>query len=358
MRIDYFAKCSKDHAGVIKKINNTVSAFKAKGYVSYAIIESKLGLKGTILIAKNMISSDAEVMLLRSLGYNMILLFPIFIWLRLRGKKLILDVPTPCTNQVHEIYDSNEIGAISKYIRIFLLVITFPTVTWLFNRVLQYAPESKYFSFGASNKSVLISNGIDTKSNKKRSTIPVRDREIRLIGVGSLGFWHGYDRLLTSLNNYEKARLINSNLPIIKFTIVGEGAAKSQLEDLIEPLGLRNLVEFRGHLIGDDLDKEFSNAHIAVGTLCGYRKGLHYASELKLREYCCKGIPFIQSLEDGDFPSELSFTWNVPNDDSIIDLENMVRWFDSIDHDKSYIDIRKYAELHLDFSSKIEFLIP
>ena len=146
MYIEYFAKCHSDHAGVYNKIINTVEAFKERGFVATAIIERKLGISGTLSIAKRMVKSEADIILLRSLSYNMLILIPIFLYLNFKKKKLILDVPTPTTIQFSEIKDS-ELSEINKNIRLAILVVTFPFITCFFFRVLQYAPESKYFNF-------------------------------------------------------------------------------------------------------------------------------------------------------------------------------------------------------------------
>lgn len=357
-KIEYIAKSSIDHAGVVKKIEQTVSAFNASGYPAKSNITNTLGIMGSVEVAFKLLKSKSEFIILRSLSYNLLLLIPILIYKRLTGSKLILDIPTPAFNQKKEIIES-ELSILGKLIRLALLHLTFPVVSWFFNRVLQYAPESKYFMLGCKYKTNFITNGIDVSSVKKRASAPNwPSTKFQLIGVGSLAFWHGYDRILNSIAVYEKnVRAIKPELPEVHFNIVGEGESLAELQKLAKSLDIEHLIEFSGYLIDGPLDFAYEKAHVGVATLAGFRKSLTVASELKAREYTSKGLPFIMALQDIDFGEQCTFVKHVSNDDSLFDIEELICWYTNTIRSISMLSIREYAENNLDLPKKIKKII-
>jgi glycosyltransferase involved in cell wall biosynthesis len=64
-----------------------------------------------------------------------------------------------------------------------------------------------------------------------------------------------------------------------------------------------------------------ARADVAIGTLSLYRKGMHEASPLKVREYLAYGIPVIIAYQDTDFMKEnYSFILQLPNSEDNISL--------------------------------------
>jgi hypothetical protein len=96
---------------------------------------------------------------------------------------------------------------------------------------------------------------------------------------------------------------------------------------------------------------------LAVGSLALVRKNLNTASELKSREYCAVGIPFIVVGDDPDFGDEAKFRIQLANRESIDDLVEFFEKFTPNLIDFSPEEIRSYAENHLDFSVKIRQII-
>lgn len=103
-----------------------------------------------------------------------------------------------------------------------------------------------------------------------------------------------------------------------------------------------------GYKTGDELDCLYQKVDIAVASLGLYRVGLQSVSMLKTGEYMAKGLPIITAsdidiLEDFDYPYNCKFS----NDDTYIDITQMIRFYDSLykKYSKSQLanNIREYA---------------
>lgn len=191
----------------------------------------------------------------------------------------------------------------------------------------------------------VISNGVNVSNFKVR--IPSRDANgtLRILAVANFNRWHGYDRLLDALPEYDgKDR--------IQVFFIGEGPEKDNLVRRAASLSLNN-VQFLPPMKGDELDVMFDRCDVALGVLAIQRKGLDEMCPLKHREYCARGIPFIFSGVDPDFPPGISFIYHIP-DNKPIDMKGLFEFVKRIrewkDHPQA---IRKYAEENLDWSIKM-----
>jgi len=201
----------------------------------------------------------------------------------------------------------------------------------------------------------VLTNGINVDSYPLKSYIPFSGKELNILFVASnTSRWHGLDRLLQGLYNYRG--IVN-----IKLNVVGE-VTKDILE-MSSSLGLRNNVVFHGIKLGKELDELYDISHIAIGSLGIHRKGLKYASTLKVREYMARGIPFIISHIDEDIDNDFPFCLRVPDNDEPIDMDLILKFTENIY--KSYVDfpqiMRKYAVERMDYKVKfkkfIDFII-
>lgn len=191
--------------------------------------------------------------------------------------------------------------------------------------------------------SIRISNGIDPvkfplkkASNKNKNTL-------NLIGVANLMYWHGFDRVVRGLSNYYQS---NYNTKEIFFTIVSNtnNAETKKLKKLVEELDLSDRVFFKGALFDEQLDELFHVSDVGVGCLGCHRKGITYIKSIKNREYCVRGLPFTYSEIDSDFEN-LNFILKSPANESAININNLVEFFDN--NDFSPIEIRNYATKNL-----------
>lgn len=174
---------------------------------------------------------------------------------------------------------------------------------------------------------------------------------LRLVAVGNWSFWHGLDRLLHGLAEY------NEKEPKWEITlrIAGEGRASASLKQLVRRLNLEGQVRFYPALQGKDLDDLFADCDLGVGTLGMHRKGIWIDSSLKHREYAARGLPFLLAASDLDFPPHLPWVKYVPPADTPLDIEAIVAFYETLQGSNNlHCDIRAYAESQLSWERKFE----
>lgn len=172
-----------------------------------------------------------------------------------------------------------------------------------------------------------ISNGIDTDSitpHKKSSN----DNSISFIGVALLAKWNGYDRLIKAIKRYNS----EENSLKVQFHIVGNGDIYDELNQQINEEQLENCVFMHGYMSGKELDDLYNQCDIGVGTLNPSRKYKnHIMSSLKTKEYTAKGIPFIKGDIDDVFDkNNPDFVFNVSDDETPIDINKIVEWYNTL----------------------------
>jgi len=204
---------------------------------------------------------------------------------------------------------------------------------------------------GITNKPhITLGNGFDVASVHVRDPRQYDNTELHLLCVANVSKWHGLDRLLKGMAEYP------GNTRII-FHIAGDGDEIMSLRQLVEKFNLWNQVIFHGFKTGEELDTLFNTCHIAVGSLGIHRKGLTQTSELKAREYCARGIPYIIACADPDFPDDFPYIHRVSPNDSQIDIEKIIEFAQMVcadpDHPRK---MRAYALEYLDWDVKMKTL--
>ena len=199
---------------------------------------------------------------------------------------------------------------------------------------------------------LILGNGISI------SLLPISRRPktmdvLNVLCVAKVDIWHGVDRFIRGI--HECQNLIN-NIPII-LHVVGDGPELLHLKELTTELNLQDRIIFYGFKSGKELDEMFDMCHIALDALAGFRKGLTETSSLKSREYCSRGIPFIASSKDADFPDEWEYILKIPDDETPVDMNMVIafanRMMADLEHSQK---MRRYAEEHLDWMAKMKVL--
>lgn len=347
----YCCRISDNNKGVEKKVMNTVNAIAKHSTASRALVIRKKGILAHIELGLKLFTLNEKIILLRATPYTMLLMFPGLLYLRLLNKKIIIDVPTPFTNVVQEVKGAN-IGFVKKRIMIVIMYLTLPFSLFPVHRVLQYSKESKWFSFGIKKKMLEVGNGIDVESIPyKENKSSIKNNYIHITGVANLAYWHGYDRFISSMYEYQKTK----NKYNVIFNIVGDGEERIKLEELVNKLNLNNNVIFHGFKDNKSLTEIFNVTHIGLCSLALYRININYASVLKAREYAARGIPFILGCDDFDFKSQLDFVYQCDNDGSNINIHNIVDWYISLDNKyENFEFIRDYAVKNVDYDTKVK----
>lgn len=180
-------------------------------------------------------------------------------------------------------------------------------------------------------RTIRISNGVDLDSMPLHQRVDT-SKELHLIGVAEVHYWHGYDRLIAGLGEYYKKMEDESGKrKEVYFHIVG-GVWKSEMHDdehapgfaeLIEKYGINDKVIFHGQLFGEALNAVFAQSAFAVGSLARHRSGISDIKTLKNREYASRGLPFVYSENDSDFDYQ-PYVLKVPADESAVDIARIV----------------------------------
>lgn len=338
--------------GVYKKIVGTMAGAEENGYSTELIfIEQTPGFLERF--AKEIDHSDGNIFIIRSLCQYNFYLIPAFRRAKIRGKKIVIDVPTPNAIAVRELADGVN-GWKRKLKDLAYLILSGPIPFWYVSKILQYAEEGSWFSFGNQKKTSIIGNGVQAASVPERKDVPGFDgSRLNLICVASLNYWHGVDRLIKAISHFNS----EESQMKVHLKIVGDGVSAKDLKILTDSLGAQEFIDFLGFLEGEKLYQEYEIAHLAVGSLALFRKNLNSACELKSREYCAVGIPFIAVGDDPDFPSDTSFRIKLPNRENIDDLIDFFRHFNSECLSFTPSEIRDFAWRKLDFSVKMKEIL-
>lgn len=197
---------------------------------------------------------------------------------------------------------------------------------------------------------IKLLNGVDLEEHPLHIKSKA-GREIVLIGVSSMSIWHGYERVLTGMYNYYH----NKGEYDFLFKIVGEGNEKQRYQSLASEYGLQSRVEFCGMLEGEELDRQYELADIAVSSLGLYKTGIQAVTPIKGAEYCARGIPFICGYHDMRFPDGADYIMAVPNSPEPVDMREVIAFYEHITAQEGYQEkMREYALGHFTWERIME----
>lgn len=352
-------------SGVMKKMRSLLEVFKHYNFEADLVVVNgrEIAINGITvvkglrrfvkyrvlreLLAKN----GYKILYLRNFLNNGLLSYHVRKWKLQSNGLLILEVPTSSSAWFKEILKASNVKLVKKIQ--YLVQLTFLQV-FLYSVAdfIVVISEIGFLERLFRRKCVVISNGIILESFPVNFQQQIPSGEIHLIGVGNLSFWHGYDRIIAGIHKY------SGNTKVF-FHVVGDGEATNQLKELTQKFGLEDFVIFEGVKDNEQLNEIFSTCQIAVGSIGLHRKGMSKSSSLKHREYCARGIPFILSGWDDDFPEDFPFAYRVPADDEAIDIGRIVEWFTEISSrfPDYNLRMREYARRNLSWESKLQPLI-
>ena len=174
-------------------------------------------------------------------------------------------------------------------------------------------------------RTIRISNGVDFDSIPlHQPSINHQSSELHLIGVAEVHEWHGFDRVIAGIGEYNKMMKqgnTDASIPVY-FHIVGDvhpHLMNTVFKPLMDKYGLKEQIIFHGALFGDELTNVFNSCQFAIGSLGRHRSGITAIKTLKNREYATRGIPFIYSEQDSDFDMR-PYVLKAPADESPINI--------------------------------------
>ena len=143
--------------------------------------------------------------------------------------------------------------------------------------------------------------------------------------MAEIHYWHGFDRLIKGLANYYK----ESPDYKVYFHMVGEffgEKERNEILPLLQEQSLGKYVILHGAQHGEELDRLFEQADMAIGSLARHRSGITHIKTLKNREYAARGLSFIYSETDSDFENK-SYILKIPADETAIDIHKIIDFF-------------------------------
>lgn len=325
--------------GVAKKINTEINTFKNLGYKvdflefnngklflnknndrEYLIDEKNKFYHTMDILYKGLIKQDSilnnyDIVYLRYEHFSFSML-KFFKELKKRNKKIkiigelptYMSKPNPSTSLPRKI---------SFYIKRFLNNNTRKDIDYLAT----FSDHNKLFGI----PTIKIENFINFENIPLRN--PLKNDVLDILALANITSAHGFDRVIEGLRiyytnlNYERKVFLH---------IVGDGDVRKDLVELVKKYNLNDYVKFYGILGGENLNNIFNISDIGIGSLACFRKGATKVSELKIREYTARGLPFIYSaiepqIENKKFAKKVSF------DNTPIDIVDLINFYDSLD---------------------------
>ena len=200
------------------------------------------------------------------------------------------------------------------------------------DRVVTFSDHERIYGI----KTIRIENFADIES------LPVRQLQeedgFHMMGVAMMTPSHGYDRVIKGLKEYYDSNPAKK----VYLHLIGKGYVVPEWKRLVEEYNLSKYVIFEGIKSGKDLDDYFNRCQVAVATLAIFRKKCPKASELKIREYTARGIPFIYSAYEPQFEDQ-SFCLKEPHDESPINIQQVLDFYYGLDTSIISKKMREFA---------------
>lgn len=346
----------KNYGGVYKKIQSQIKAFQSFNIEMNLIVINgyNLDFMGNLVkfpykyfqhyfffryILKNidLISSIYDFVYIRFSFANPYM-FKLAKKLSKLNKKVIVEIPTyPYDDEISNNFKNIILKKIDKFL--------WKTQNkWINNLVLTNDLDS-LFNIQAIN----IFNGV----NVDEITINERDKmknELNLIGVANISNWHGYDRVINGIYEYYQ----NKGRKDVHFYIIGEGIEKENLRKLSIALNVEDRVHILGAKYNEELENIYKKMDVGISSLALFRAGGGH-DPIKSKEYIAKGLPVIVGYKDRAFTDQLSFVFEIPEDNTPLNIEKVIQWYETINMKNSQIS--NYATENLSWESQIKKII-
>ena len=200
--------------------------------------------------------------------------------------------------------------------------------------------------------------GIQTLNLTNGTEIPdlatnnIKKEEIfTFVAVGNWRFWHGLDRFLSGMSKY----LRQSPEKDIQLLVIGDGKDLAKYKDITEELRLTRHIQFLGEKTEKETKTILHRAHVGVGVLGSFRKGLISHSPLKHRLYAACGLPFIFSTDDPDFSGKAGFIYQFQANEEPVSIQEILDFY----RKGSYppVEIINYAQQQLSWKNRMEKVV-
>lgn len=232
------------------------------------------------------------------------------------GSKVIMEIPTYPYDQEYITHTSKFHLAIDRCFR--------RQLARSLNAIVTFSNAEEIFG----GHTIRISNGIDFEAIPMKQHHNDTSKELHLIGVAEIHYWHGFDRVVRGLADYYRS---NPKYKVY-FHIVGPLSGERERAEILPVIRDNHLepyISLHGPLHGDKLDNMFEKADFAIGSLGRHRSGITYIKTLKNREYAARGFAFTYSEIDEDF-DHMPYVWKVRPDDSPVNIHKLIDFWSSM----------------------------
>ena len=194
-----------------------------------------------------------------------------------------------------------------------------------------------------------VTNGFDFGGIKIVEDNVVPD-DIHIAAVSSMRIWHGYERMIEGMHNYYTAGGTRN----LVLHLVGDGREGAKYRDLVQKYKLNSHVVFHGAMHGENLERLLEKCTLGIDSLGRHRTGISILSSLKSREYGAKGIPFINSCDIDIVGDDFKYFLKVPADDSPIDINSIIDFYDGCYAEGSRITVAKQVRKYIEARSGMD----
>lgn len=353
---------NEESDGVCKKIYSQIKVFEDKGYdVDYTYIKNNLiyfnehkkeKIVGHVGEIKKTPTYIKLYKVLKNSKYDYVynrygmmdtFYFHLLKRLHLNGARIVIEIPTyPYEGEKKKGILNSFMFAWDRFYLKYLSKVC--------DRIITYSRDTQIFGI----QTIQIINGIEIDKITPVSGEAENDEIIDLIAVALMQPYHGYERIILGIKEYYRK---NGKRKVI-FHLVGDGSEKEYYEKIVEENHLEDKVIFYGRKNDKELEKLYNKADIGICSLGCYKKGMYWSSELKAREYLAKGIPIVLGMNSDicDYIDE-DFYLNFPNNDSVIDIDKIIAFYDNIykkGHKEVIKKIRAMAEPYINMNAAMK----
>lgn len=173
---------------------------------------------------------------------------------------------------------------------------------------------------------------------------------VTLVGVANLGRRHAYDRVIDGLADHRAT----GGTREVRFDIVGTGSEEPLLRARVAERGVGDIVRFLGPLSGAALSEALGRCQVGVSGLGMHRIGAD-TSDIKSREYCARGLPFVIANTDRDFGPDFPFAFHAPMTEAPVDIGAVLAFLDGLAVTRPGYPaaMRAYADARLTWTAKM-----
>lgn len=272
-----------------------------------------------------------------------------------KQKKYIFEIPTypPREESIARVKASFKrhdwLGGLKTWIGSFVVVADMYLMANLSKLVCIVADNKKFMC----TPTIRIENGIDVKNIPFDLNCDGKESIIRIISVSNFSVWNGYDRAIAGLQY-----LHDDNKKRVQLILVGDKSKAKDLVDLSINYNVQDLVVFTDSLVGESLTREYGKAVLALGALGNHRRKVFANSSLKVKEYAAYGKMMVISDAEGIEEEIKKVSYIVPSDETPIDFNEIVRWYDNISNKQKVREyIRHFAENHYSWNMQMDKIL-